>query len=145
MTDSVLLFVDLPADAARVFEAVSTAEGNRGFFTDDCEADGERLRFGFPGGTPDLDVEVSTEPNKLVRLRVVSGFPYWSGSTWEFELGEPSRGTTGTGLLFRHYGFGDGHPETELGGTAQTWARILDRLKSRLDSGEPQPLFTATT
>jgi hypothetical protein len=46
-------------------------------------------------------------------------------------------------VLFRHYGFGEGYPEIDLGHTAQTWALItepaafatepglLDRLERR--------------
>ncbi|WP_186762974.1 hypothetical protein [Lentzea tibetensis] len=52
-------------------------------------------------------------------LRAVSqaerGFPFWEGSTWEWELGEPARTESGTGVLFRHYGFGDGYAGIDLG------------------------------
>ena len=44
-------------------------------------------------------------------------------------------------MLFRHYGFGDGYPETDLGHTAQTWALILDRLAKHAATGKPQPFF----
>ena len=42
---------------------------------------------------------------------------------------------------FRHYGFADGYPETDLGHTAQTWALILDRLATYASTGKPQPFF----
>ena len=84
---------------------------------------------------------MTTEPGKLVRMRVTSGFPFWEGSTWEWELGEATRAETGTGVLFRHYGFGDGYAETDLGHTAQTWALILDRLAKYAATGTPQPFF----
>jgi hypothetical protein len=74
-------------------------------------------------------------------MHVTSGFPFWEGSTWEWELGEATRAETGTGVLFRHYGFGDGYPETDLGHTAQTWALILDRLATTAASGKAQPFF----
>ena len=47
-----------------------------------------------------------------------------TGSTWEWELREPARAQTGTGGLFRHYGFGEGYAEIDLAHTAQTWAQI---------------------
>jgi hypothetical protein len=46
-------------------------------------------------------------------------------------------------VLFRHYGFGDGYAETDLGYTAQTWALILDRLAKHAETGTPQPFFPA--
>lgn len=104
---------------------------------------GGRARFGFPQAPVDLHVDVAAEPGKLVRMRVTAGFPYWEGSTWEWELDDAARAPTGAGVLFRHYGFGDGYAETGLGHTAQTWALILQRLAGYAASGEPQPFFPA--
>jgi hypothetical protein len=73
-----------------------------------------------------------------------SGFPFWEGSTWEWELGEASRAEKGTSVLFRHYGFGAGYAEIDLGHTAQTWALILDRLVRYVATGTPQPYFPAS-
>ena len=139
------LAVDVAAGADRVFEILSTTEGQRGFWTADCDLSGDRARFGFAQAPVDLEVDVTTEPAKLVRMQVTSGFPFWDGSTWEWELGPPSRAETGTGILFRHYGFADGYPETDLGHTAQTWAMIMDRLAKYADTGTPQPLFPETS
>src|SRR5215510_2002695 len=107
MTRSITLLVDVPAEPARVFEALSTTEGQRAFWTADCDVSADRARFGFAQAPVDLVVEVTTEPGKLVRMRVTSGFPFWEGSTWEWELGPATRADTGTSVLFRHYGFGD--------------------------------------
>src|SRR5262245_39756645 len=65
-------------------------------------------------------------------MRVTAGFPFWEGSTWEWELGEAARAETGTGVLFRHYGFGEGYAEIDFAHTAQTWALILARLAGYL-------------
>jgi len=73
-----------------------------------------------PTATRGRRAEVTTEPGKLVRMRVTSGFPFWQGSTWEWELGTASRTEAGTSVLFRHYGFADGYAEIDLGHTAQT-------------------------
>jgi len=142
MSRAITLAVDTQADAARVFEVLSTTAGQRGFWTADCDVSAERARFGFEQAPVDLEVDVTTTPDKLVRMHVTSGFPYWEGSTWEWELGEATRGS-GTGVLFRHYGFGDGYAEIDLGHTAQTWALILDRLAKVAVSGEPDPYFPA--
>ena len=88
---------------------------------------------------------MTTESGKLVRMHVTSGFPFWEGSTWEWVLGPAARAESGTSVLFRHHGSGDGYAEADLGYTAQTWALILDRLQRYVASGSPQPLFPAVS
>ena len=55
----------------------------------------------------------------------------------------PHRAAAGTGVLFRHYGFGEGYAEIDLGHTAQTWAQIIDRLSGYAASSSAQPFFPA--
>ena len=141
MDRSIILATDVEADRARVFEILSTTQGQRGFWTADCDVSGGHARFGFPQAPADLLAEVGAEPDKLVRMRVTAGFPFWEGSTWEWQLGEAARAPAGTGVLFRHYGFGEGYPERDLGHTAQAWAMITQRLTDYLASGTPQPFF----
>jgi uncharacterized protein YndB with AHSA1/START domain len=143
MDRAIILAADVEADRARVFEVLSTSQGQRSFWTADCDVSATRARFGFAQAPMDLLADVTTEPGKLVRMRVTSGFPFWEGSTWEWELGEATRAGTGTGVLFRHYGFAEGYPEIDLGHTAQTWALILQRLAGYLATGTPQPFFPA--
>jgi hypothetical protein len=143
MSPTITLAVDVPADAARVFEILSTTQGQRAFWTADCEVTSDAARFGFPQAPVDLETTVRTEPEKLVRMHVTSGFPFWDGSTWEWELGPAARAESGTGVLFRHSGFGDGYPEIDLGHTAQTWAMILARLVEHAETGTARPFFPA--
>jgi hypothetical protein len=145
MDRSIILATDIEAGRARVFDVLSTTEGQRGFWTADCDVSPDRARFGFPQAPVDLLADVISEPGKLVRMRVTSGFPFWEGSTWEWELGEASRAATGTSVLFRHYGFGEGYAEIDLGHTAETWALIMQRLADYVASGNPQPFFPAAT
>jgi len=139
----ITLATDVGADPARVFEVLSTTQGQRAFWTADCEVSAGRARFSFPRAPVDLLTDVTTEPGKLVRMRVTTGFPFWEGSTWEWELAEAARAETGTSVLFRHYGFADGYAEIDLAHTAQTWALILQRLAGYIASGSPQPFFPA--
>jgi hypothetical protein len=106
--------VDTEADAARVVEVLSTTAGQRSFWTADCDVSAERARFGFEQAPVDLEVDVTTAPGKLVRMHVTSGFPYWEGSTWEWELREATRGSA-TGVLFRHTGSVTGMPRSTSG------------------------------
>jgi hypothetical protein len=140
---SITLAVDVDGDAGRVYEILTTTDGQRAFWTADCEVSADRARFGFAQAPMDLEVEVTGEPGKLVRMHVTSGFPFWTGSTWEWELGPATRAENGTGVLFRHYGFGEGYPETDLGHTAQTWALIEQRLAEYVADGTPRPFFPA--
>ena len=43
----------------------------------------------------------------------------------------------GSGVLFRHHGFGEEYAEIDLAHTAQTWALILARLAGYLATGNP--------
>ena len=142
---TIRLATDVDADSSRVFAALSTTDGQRSFWTADCDVSADHARFGFQQSPVDLVTDVVTEPDRLVRMKVSTGFPYWQGSTWEWELTTPARAETGTGVLFRHYGFGEGYPEIDLAHTAQTWALILQRLADYVASGHPQPFFPAAT
>jgi hypothetical protein len=141
MSQSIALAVDVQADAARVFEILSTTEGQRAFWTADCDVDADKARFGFQAAPVDLNTSVTAEPNWLVRMTVTSGFPFWEGSTFEWQLSGAARAETGTGVLFRHYGFGEGYAEIDLAHTAQTWAMIMDRLAGYANTGNLQPFF----
>ena len=141
MNRAIILAADVEADRARVFETLSTTSGQRAFWTSDCDVSAGHARFGFPQAPMDLLTDVTIEPGTLVRMRVTSGFPFWEGSTWEWELSEPARAETGTGVLFRHYGFAEGYPEIDLAHTAQTWAMIMQRLADYVAGGSPHPLF----
>ena len=143
MSRSISLALDVEGDTARVFEILSTTEGQRAFWTADCDVSADRARFGFPVAPVDLEVDVSTEPGKLVRMHVTSGFPFWEGSTWEWELGPAARAESGTSVLFRHHGFAEGYAELDLAFTAQTWAMIMDRLAGYVATGAPRPFFPA--
>jgi uncharacterized protein YndB with AHSA1/START domain len=141
---SITLTVDVPGDPARVFEVLTTSEGQRSFWTANCDVEGDKARFGFVAAPVDLECSVSTEGDRTVRMYVESGFPFWEGSTWEWTIGTETREGSGSSVLFRHNGFGDGYPLLDLGYTAQTWAHIHDRLVMVLASGTPQPFFPET-
>lgn len=122
---------------------MSTTEGQQAFWTADRDVSPDRARFGFAQAPVDLETSVITEPDKLVRMQVTSGFPFWAGSSWEWELAPAARAEQGTSVLFRHYGFGEGYPELDLAYTAQTWAMILARLAEAAETGTARPFFPA--
>jgi hypothetical protein len=42
--------------------------------TVDCDVSGDRARFGFQQAPMDLEVDVTAEPGKLVRMHVTEGY-----------------------------------------------------------------------
>ncbi|HEY1573261.1 MAG TPA: hypothetical protein VGG05_18105 [Pseudonocardiaceae bacterium] len=142
MPGSITLAVDVAAGEPEVFDILTSTCGQRGFWTPDCDVSAHHARFGFAQSPIDLLVDITTEPGKLVRMRVTSGFPFWTGSTWEWELGAASRAESGTGIVFRHHGFAEGYPEADLGHTAQTWAMIHDRLVQYVATGTAVPFLS---
>lgn len=143
MSHTIILGENVDAPRERVFEILTTTEGHRSFWTEDCDVSGDHARFGFVEAPVDLEVSVHSEPNTLVRMTVISGFPYWDGSTWEWELNKNGEEENSTTVIFRHYGFGEGIDENNVGGTAQTWAMSLDRLTKFIATGVAQPYFVS--
>jgi len=144
MGHEIILAINVDAAPERVFEILSTTDGQKAFWTSDCDVTASHARFGFEGAPVDLDVSVETEANKLVRMQVLSGFPFWDGSTWEWELRASNDHENCTTVIFRHRGFGEGIAENDLGGTAQTWAMTLQHLANYVTTGMPQPYFAAS-
>ncbi len=135
----IVLAIDVDADADRVSEILTTTEGMAAVWTSDGRVGEGSARFGFPEAPVDLECSVEAEPGKRVRFTVDSGFPYWNGSVFEFELGPAAQAEGGTNVLFRHRDFEDGFPEQDRGMVAQVWASILQALKAYAETGTPQP------
>jgi uncharacterized protein YndB with AHSA1/START domain len=126
----------------KVFDVLRTTEGQKAFWTTDCELTDVDGRFSFLQSPVDLEVTVSLVEEELVSMTVTAGFPGWSGSTWQWRLSPVPGDDNVTIVQFRHFGFESGHEEDAVGFTAQTWAMILDRLARYIKSGEPDPFFT---
>ncbi len=132
------------ANPSDVYDVLRSTEGQRAFWTSDCELDEHHGRFGFEEAPVDLVVAVSLVANELVRMKVESGFPGWRGSTWEWTLRPHGTDPSQTDVQFRHYDFEPDYAESALAFTAQTWAMILKSLSRFLQSGVPDPFFTTT-
>ena len=139
MSKSIVLAFDVAAGPARVYEILTTTEGQSAFWTADCDVRADHARFGFPGEAT-VEVDITTQPERLVRMHPTSGVTHGGTVTWEYELHPADTGTT---VLFREYGFPEESPDMDLGRTAQTWAQIMDRLVSYVATGKPQPYFSA--
>lgn len=137
----IALAVTVEGDTSTVYDVLRSAEGQRAFWTSDCELDDVRGRFGFLEAPVDLNVSVALVANELVRMTVETGFPGWNGSTWEWALSSHHGSPSQTNVQFRHYDFESGYEESDLAYIAQSWAMILDALARFLQSGDPDPFF----
>ena len=136
--------VDAPPEA--VYEALTTADGLAGHWTDQLEVpEQERgaARFGFgPGWAQTLELRVDElEPGRSVVWTPTGGFPGWVGTSirWRLEPGEDG----GTVLSFRHTGWPEAQADGEMARCGYTWAMIIDRLRAQLATGTRAPYFAA--
>ena len=137
--DTTILALDIDADPDEIGEILSTTEGMRSVWTSNCDVADGKARFGFAMAPVDLDCTVQVVDGKSVRYTIESGFPFWNGSVFEWELAPAVRAERGTNLLFRHRDFEHGYPETDLAFTSQTWALIQEAIKARAEGGTPGP------
>jgi uncharacterized protein YndB with AHSA1/START domain len=130
----------------RVYQALTTAEGIRQWWTRDATLDstpGGRGEFVFNEGRFVAKVEVDhMEPPVRVSWRVVSGGPGW-GAAIAFDLRAEGSDTV---LSFVHRGFGQA--DERCAAATTRWGAYLVSLKQYLETGtgapHPDDVFAAT-
>ncbi len=135
--------VEIDATAAVIYEAISTQAGQAAFWTTDLDLEpvvGSTGRFGFPEAPVDLRMRIDAlEPGRLVRWSCLGDFPFWAGTTVDWELSDGPSG--GTMVLFRQAGWSDEYPELEYAKVNYTWGRIVGALKGFAETGLRQPFL----
>lgn len=138
----IALQIDVTADPADVYTALTTTDGVSGWWTTRNETSstvGEINHYYFPDAPFSWDMRIdAAEPGLLVAWHCIGGPPPWIGTDVRWTLrGKPEGGTA---VDFDHAGFA-GIDETfrivTLG-----WAQMVLRLRDYLDSGKPVPFFT---
>lgn len=142
MSWRIALATNVEGSPSAVYDVLRSTQGQKSFWTSDCELDENHGRFGFVEAPVDLNVSISLVANELVRMKVDSGFPGWNGSTWEWTLSANHDNADETSVQFRHYDFEDDCSEASVAYTAQSWAMILERLARFQKSGVADPYFT---
>lgn len=137
----IALATTVGASRTTVYDVLRSTEGQKGFWTSDCELDDHHGRFSFLEAPVDLMVSISLVADELVRMKVESGFPGWNGSTWEWALSSHHDSPTETDVQFRHYDFEASYEEASMAYSAQSWAMILDSLARFVKTGVPDPFF----
>lgn len=146
MGHKMLHIVDIDAGAQTIYDAISTAEGLRSFWTADAEAQedvGSEARFGFPAAPVDLRMRITAlEPGVRVAWECLGDFPFWAGTTIEWTIG-PNPNARGNLVTFRHSGWPADYPDTEFGLVNYVWGQIVGRLKGYAETGVRGPIYPA--
>ncbi|MGH2377901.1 MAG: SRPBCC family protein [Candidatus Limnocylindria bacterium] len=137
--------VEISKDAASVYRAISTREGQAGAWTANNTLEprvGTVAEFRFKSAPVPLRMRVDElQEGRAVRMTCLGEFPGWKDTTVSWELGPSSEGK-GTKVLFRHGNLeGAGYPEAALASVNYTWGQVLGRLKTFVETGRPQPFL----
>ncbi len=129
-----LIKIHAPAD--RIYEAITTADGIRQWWTRDAAIEpkvGAVGEFGFDGRRIVAKVTVEElSPANRVRWKVANAA--WPGHDIEFNLKADGNATT---LLFAHRGFP--HADERFAGVTTRWGFYLLSLKRYLQTGKGTP------
>jgi uncharacterized protein YndB with AHSA1/START domain len=127
--------VKTPTPAA-VYEALTTIEGLRAWWTDDTKGDGAvggALQFRFDAGGFDMEV-IGTRPSEQVTWRVTDGPEEWIGTTIDWRLHQDGEWTI---VMFDHAGWKE--PVPFMAHCSTKWATFLLSLKASVETGRGAP------
>ncbi|MEV4706643.1 SRPBCC domain-containing protein [Actinoplanes sp. NPDC049316] len=117
----------------KVYAALTTVDGLRGWWTDDTKESDGVLQFRFPLGGFDMEV-VDRRPNERVTWRVVDGPEEWVGTTIDWGLRQDGDYTI---VLFKHQGWRE--PVEFMHHCSTKWGTYLMSLKSLVETGVGAP------
>ena len=130
----ILQRVGIKSSAGEVYEALTTAEGLAGWWTNDTTGDGGRVgdalrfRFGSHGG---FDMRVlELEPAAHVLWEVVGGPEEWIGTRVRWDLRREGEFTI---VLFRHEDWRE--PVEFMHHCSTKWGAFLLSLKALVETG----------
>ena len=130
-------FVNIKAPAKKIYEAVSTKNGLKSWWTDKVtggEKEGETIQFHFG---PDYHKDMAIKkivPGKRVEWACTVGHPEWVGTKLSFDIEDKGDKSI---LRFAHDGWRE---ETDLyGQCSYDWAGFIRSLKNMAESGEGMP------
>jgi uncharacterized protein YndB with AHSA1/START domain len=134
--------VEIDAPPQRVVDALDTQEGIAGWWTADVDfpgGSGTTMRLGFPIAPLPFELRVDEAGPSRVAWTSTGEFPpHWVGTRVLWTL-TPKADSDGTSLHFNHDGWAT--DEGPFASSALTWARLMDSLKSYVETGTGAPLF----
>lgn len=141
MAGPLMHMVSIHADAKKIYDAISTEEGLKSFWTADTHAEarhGSIARFGFAGPVLEMKVD-ELKPGERVRWSTHGGFDAWKGTTvtWDIRPGQNGHHE----VWFSHDGWPASLPAKDTASVNYTWGGIVARLKEYVETGKPVPYF----
>jgi uncharacterized protein YndB with AHSA1/START domain len=125
--------VGIDASPEKIYEALTTLEGNRAWW--DSNAAGDAKKGGVLTFFKHTDMKVvETRPNELVKWKVVKGMDHWANTEITFQL-VPRDGQTF--VLFSHAGWAK--PVEFMHHCSTKWATFMLSLKQLAETGTGRP------
>jgi len=130
--------VPITAPAARVFAAVATAEGNRGWWTADSAVEpkvGGSAQFGFEKRAAVFHMRIDRlVPGRELVMSCTSGPAEWVGTTLAWQVDSDGDKS------ILHLTHGGWRAMTDYcAGCNSMWGRLMYRLKDYAEGGSPDP------
>lgn len=133
--------VEIEASPEKVYEAIATREGLRGWWTADSHADadvGGKAEFGFEGREAVFRMTIDElVPGKRVRWTCHGDHPEWRGTRLDWDI---TRDGESTVLSFVHAGWREMTPF--CASCNSTWGELMYRLKDHVEGRNPGPRWT---
>jgi uncharacterized protein YndB with AHSA1/START domain len=133
--------VPINAPAAKVFAAIATSEGNKGWWTTDSvvsETIGGKADFGFSKRATVFHMTIDRRTPNRELIMSCSGDPdEWAGTTLNWRIEERDGETI---LHFTHAGW---RQATDFCASCNSmWGNLIFRLKSYAETGKAAPQWT---
>jgi uncharacterized protein YndB with AHSA1/START domain len=133
--------ISINAPPERVFDAISTTDGIRGWWADDAVYDGKlagkaQVKFGRPPAALTMETTVFCKDEEIL-WRCLNGPPDWIGTNVSWLLESDADG--GTRVRLQH-----SNPRAGAAGPPDQdaiWRELLAGLKQYVEGGAPGPLF----
>jgi uncharacterized protein YndB with AHSA1/START domain len=133
MTHDILHRVGIDAPVAKVYETLTTLEGNRGWW--DSRAKGDARKGGVLTFFENWDFRVvEATPGELVTWKCIRGAEEWLGTEISFHLVHRKNQTF---VLFKHAGWKE--PVEFMHHCSTKWATFLLSLKALVETGKGRP------
>ena len=131
----------IAAPPERVFDAITTAEGLRSWWTKDSTAEpkaGSVAVFKFNGGKVVFRMRIDAlDPGRKVEWTCLGDWPEWGDTTLSWDLEPTDDG--GTTLRFAHRGWKT--TEKEYAACNSTWGHLMFVLKDYVEGKPVEPQF----
>jgi uncharacterized protein YndB with AHSA1/START domain len=127
--------IRVDAPASRVYEALTTQSGYRGWWNAVAEIDGAEARLHFVKGGQPVRMRFRIDQTNGERVRwscVDHDMPSWVGTTLDWRIADIGDGTL---VAFEHAGWQGAPPDMVV----QGWKHFLASLGSYVETGAGQP------